>query len=76
MPRPMPAGGGYGSAGGNGTASPGASGAQYTPRYRELTSGSQSDADATGYGNRYGDSGRQSARPESSEWPPRSPDQR
>jgi hypothetical protein len=44
---------------------------QYTPRYRELTSGSQSDAN-----DRYADSGRQSARPPSSEWPPRSDDRR
>lgn len=43
---------------------------QYTPRYRELTSGS--NAGATGYsgnGGRYQDDGRQSARP--SEWDPR-----
>ena len=54
-------------------------GAQYTPRYRELTSGPQPDADAGGYpgsGNRYADDGRQSARPQSAEWPPRSQDYR
>ncbi len=73
-------GNGYGAPGGhgaNGAGSYGASaGAQYTPRYRELTSGSQAAADA-GYqddGNRYADGGRQSARPQSSEWPPRSQD--
>jgi quinol monooxygenase YgiN len=76
-------GNGYGAASGyadNATASyGGAAGAQYTPRYRELTSGSPSDADADGYqgnGNRYPDGGRQSARPQSSEWPPRSQDYR
>jgi quinol monooxygenase YgiN len=73
-------GNGYAAAGGNGAASYGASAStQYTPRYRELTSGSQPAADAGGYqdnGNRYADGDRQSARPQSSEWPPRSQDHR
>jgi quinol monooxygenase YgiN len=76
-------GNGYAAAGGNGGnggASYGASAStQYTPRYRELTSGSQPAADAGGYqdnGNRYADGDRQSARPQSSEWPPRSQDPR
>jgi len=76
-------GSGYGAAsayGENGAGSYGAAaGVQYTPRYRELTSGSQSDADAGGYsddGDRHADDGRQSARPQSSEWPPRSQDYR
>jgi quinol monooxygenase YgiN len=76
-------GNGYGATSGygaNGAGSYGASAsAQYTPRYRELTSGSQPAADPGGYqdnGNRYGDGGRQSARPQSSEWPPRSQDPR
>jgi quinol monooxygenase YgiN len=75
-------GNGYGAAGGhaaNGAGSYGASaGAQYTPRYRELTSGSQAAADAGDRddGNRYADGGRQSARPQSSEWPQRSQDHR
>jgi quinol monooxygenase YgiN len=57
----------------------GSAGAQYTPRYRELTSGAQPEADADGYaggGNRYADDGRQSARPQSTEWPPRPQDYR
>jgi quinol monooxygenase YgiN len=73
----------YGAASGYGEKGAGSydasAGAQYTPRYRELTSGSQSDADADGYsdgGNRYPDDSRQSARPQSSEWPPRSQDYR
>ena len=76
-------GNGYAAAGGNGGNGAAAYGApastQYTPRYRELTSGSQPAADAGGYqdnGNRYADGDRQSARPQSSEWPPRSQDQR
>jgi quinol monooxygenase YgiN len=71
-------GSGYGAAGGyaeNATASYGASAsAQYTPRYRELTSGSQPEAGAGGYqdnGNHYQDDGRQSAWPQSAEWDPR-----
>jgi len=44
---------------------------QYTPRYRELTSGSQSDAN-----DRYMDNGRLSAKPPSSEWPPRTDEYR
>jgi hypothetical protein len=74
-------GNGYGAASGygeNGRGSYGASAAtQYTPRYRELTSGSQPAADAGGYSgsaDRYPDGGRQSARPQSSEWPPRPQD--
>jgi hypothetical protein len=76
---------GAGNASGNGYGDSGAgsygatAGAQHTPRYRELTSGSSSDGDAGGYqenGNRYADGGRQSARPQSSEWPPRSQDYR
>ncbi len=71
------AAGGYGQ---HGAGSPGApAGAQYTPRYRELTSGAQPAADAGGHQddeNRYPDGGRQSARPPSSEWPPRSQDYR
>ena len=76
-------GNGYGTANGyseNGAGSYSASaGAQYTPRYRELTSGPQSEADAGGYtgsGNRYAEDGRQPARPQSAEWPPRSQDHR
>jgi quinol monooxygenase YgiN len=67
-------GNGYGAANGysdNGAGSYGAAAsAQYTPRYRELTSGSQPEADA-GNGSRYDDD-RQSARPPSAEYPPRS----
>jgi quinol monooxygenase YgiN len=66
---------GYGAAGGyadSGAGShPASNGAQYTPRYRELTSGAESAAGAGGYqdnGNRYQDDGRQSARPQSAEW--------
>lgn len=62
-------GGGYGGAaanGGNGAASYSASAsAQYTPRYREITSGASSDFGADGYQD-----GRQTSR--SSEWDPRS----
>jgi quinol monooxygenase YgiN len=72
-------GNGYGAANGygeNGAGSYGGSAAaQYTPRYRELTSGSQAAADADGHagnGSRYPDGGRESARPQSSDWPPRS----
>jgi quinol monooxygenase YgiN len=72
-------GAGYGATGGygeNGAGSYSASaGAQYTPRYRELTSGSQPAADAGG-GNSYEDDGRQPPRPPSAEWPPRSQDYR
>jgi quinol monooxygenase YgiN len=71
-------GAGYGAAGGyadNGAGSYGASnGAQYTPRYRELTSGAEPEAGAGGYqdnGSRYTDDGRQSARPQPAEWDPR-----
>jgi quinol monooxygenase YgiN len=48
--------------------------AQYTPRYRELTSGSQAELPASGYngdGSHYQDDGRQSAKPQSGEWDPR-----
>ena len=73
-----PSANGYSNAGGNGTGTYGAPAAtQYTPRYRELTSGSQPEADAGGYtggANRNADGGRQSARPQSSEWPPRAQD--
>jgi quinol monooxygenase YgiN len=72
-------GNGYGAANGygdNGAGSYGAAAsAQYTPRYRELTSGSQSEIGADDYagnGSRYADDDRQSARPQSGEWPPRS----
>ena len=76
---PNGGGSGYGAAGGyaeNGAGSYGASAsAQYAPpRYRELTSGPQSDAGAGGYqdnGNHYQDDGRQSARPQQAEWDPR-----
>ena len=65
---------------GNGRGSYGTSAsAQHTPRYRELTSGTQSEAEAGGYqdsGNRYSDGGRPSARPQSSDWVPRSDDYR
>ncbi len=71
-------GNGYGPAGGygeNGAESYGApTGVQYTPRYRELTSGAQPEADADGY--RYADDARQSARPQPGDWPPRSQDYR
>jgi quinol monooxygenase YgiN len=50
---------------------PGSSGAQRTPRHRELTSGESSDAET---GGRYGEETRQSSRP--SDWAPRSQDQR
>jgi quinol monooxygenase YgiN len=71
---------GYGAAGSygdNGAGSYGAAnGAQYTPRYRELTSGAQPAADGGGgyqdNGTRYGDDGRPSARPQPAEWDPRS----
>ena len=67
------AGGGYAENGAGAYRSSG--GAQYTPR-RELTSGAQSEAGAGGgyqdNGNRYTDDGRQSARPQSAEWDPRS----
>ncbi len=85
MPRAMPAATGtarpaaYGANGGTARSYGASASAQYTPRYRELTSGSQPAADAGGYqdnGNRYADGGRQSARPQSSEWPPRSQDHR
>ena len=49
-------------------------GAQYTPRYRELTSGAESDASPGGYpdnGQHYADETRQSARPQPAEWDPR-----
>ena len=49
--------------------------AQYSPRYRELTSGSSSDAAAGGYqdnGSRYQDDGRQSGNSQQPEWDPRS----
>ena len=62
---------GYAGSGGE------AYGAQYTPRYRELTSGGSSDAG--GYpdnGGRYGDAGNQSSRSQPSEWAPRPQDQR
>lgn len=56
--------GGYPEAAGPPTAS---ASTQYTPRYRELTSGSAAGATGhTGNGGRYADDGRQSARP--SEW--------
>ena len=75
------AGNGYAASGYGNTAAamPGASATpQYTPRYRELTSGSHSDeSEAGGHqgnGNRYADGGRQSAKP--SEWQPQSQDYR
>jgi quinol monooxygenase YgiN len=46
---------------------------QYTPRYRELTSGASPDGGEGGYPD---DGGRQSYRPQPAEWAPRSPDQR
>ena len=51
-------------------------GPQYTPRYRELTSGSQPAADAGGGNSSYEDDARQPPRPPSAEWPPRSQDYR
>jgi quinol monooxygenase YgiN len=77
-------GNGYGAAGGydvNGAGSYGAAAsAQYTPRYRELTSGSQPEASAGGYqandGNHYQEEDQQSARPQSAEWDPRPQDYR
>ncbi|MGH3261515.1 MAG: antibiotic biosynthesis monooxygenase, partial [Trebonia sp.] len=78
---PGSAGNGYASGGyaDNGAGSYGASAApQYTPRYRELTSGPQSDeasdGSRQGNGNRYDDGGRQSAKP--SEWQSQSQDHR
>ena len=74
------AGNGYAASGyGDSAAAPGASAAPpYSPRYRELTSGSQSDESEAGShqgnGNRYADGGRQSAKP--SEWQPQSQDYR
>jgi hypothetical protein len=65
-------GSGYGS---NGTAT---QGPQYTPRYRELTSGEPGDGNASGYpdnGGRHAD-GRQPYPPQQTESPPRSQDQR
>lgn len=67
-----PNGSGYGSGGsggGNGAASYSASAStQYTPRYRELTSGASPEVSAGGYQ----DDSRQSSRSQSSEWDPRS----
>jgi quinol monooxygenase YgiN len=81
-------GNGYGAASGyapTGSYSASAS-AQFTPRYRELTSGAQPAIDAGGYQdneNRYAEGsenryaeGRQSAKPQSSEWPPPAQDYR
>jgi len=71
-------GSGYGAANGYsdnaGAAAPG--GQQYAPRYRELTSGESPDAGTAGYQDSYGDGSRQSAKPQPSDWPPRSPDHR
>ena len=70
-------GNGYGAAGytENSAGSYGAAPtAQYTPRYRELTSGSSSDTAEGGYqgsGSRYQDDSRQSGSPQRSEWDPR-----
>jgi quinol monooxygenase YgiN len=78
---------GYGAAGGyadggagsygasNGASNAASNSAQYTPRYRELTSGAQPEVASGGYqdnGNRYTDDTRQSARPQPNEWDPRS----
>jgi quinol monooxygenase YgiN len=66
-------GNGYGAAGGNGAGqSP-----QYTPRYRELTSGSSPSAGPAYQENasRYAD-GRQPDQPQQPEWSPRPRDQR
>jgi quinol monooxygenase YgiN len=72
------AAGGYGAAAGYGDGAAGSygasNGAQYTPRYRELTSGAESDASPGGYpdnGQHYADETRQSARPQPAEWDPR-----
>jgi quinol monooxygenase YgiN len=54
-----------------------ANGVQYTPRYRELTSGPGAEAAPGDYpanGDRYGDGSRQSAR--ASDWDPRPQDRR
>jgi quinol monooxygenase YgiN len=70
-------GNGYGAAGGPPGNGATAQGPQYTPRYRELTSASP-DGSESGYpdnGAGYSD-GRQSYRPQSAEWAPRSQDQR
>ena len=70
-------GNGYGAPAEYGSNGAGATGAQYTPRYRELTSG-PADGGAGGYqdnGGRYAD-GRQSYRPQQTEWAPRPQDQR
>jgi quinol monooxygenase YgiN len=70
-------GNGYGAAPGHPGNGATAQGPQYTPRYRELTSGASPDGGEGGYQDNggYAD-GRQSYRPQSAEWTPRSQDQR
>jgi hypothetical protein len=69
---------GYDAAGGQGNNGAASEGLQYTPRYRELTSGASPNAGAGGYpgdGSRDPDSG-QSNRPQPTEWASRPQDQR
>jgi hypothetical protein len=69
---------GYDAAGGPGSNGAASKGLQYTPRYRELTSGASPDVGASGYlgnGSRDSDSG-QSNRPQPTEWAARPQDQR
>ena len=71
-------GSGYDAAGGHGSNGAASDGLQYTPRYRELTSGASPNGGAGGYpgnGSRDPDSG-QSNRPQPTEWAPRPQDQR
>ena len=69
---------GYDAAGGRGSNGAASTGLQYTPRYRELTSGASPNAGAGGYpgdGSRDHDNG-QSNRPQPTEWASRPQDQR
>jgi quinol monooxygenase YgiN len=71
-------GSGYDEAGGPGSNGAAPKGPQYTPRYRELTSGASPDAGAGGYpgnGSRDPDSGKPN-RPQPTEWASRPQDQR
>jgi quinol monooxygenase YgiN len=71
-------GSGYGAADGYGSNGATAQSPQYTPRYRELTSGTPAEGDPGGYPDNGGRSaeGRHSYRPQQAEWTPRSQDQR
>jgi len=71
-------GSGYDAAGERGSNGTASNGLQYTPRYRELTSGASPNGGAGGYpgnGSRDPDSG-QSNRPQPTEWASRPRDQR